>query len=275
MRGSLQIAAVKAPGFGDRRKAMLEDIAILTGGIVVSPDLGMKLETITLDMLGSARRVTIDKDNTTIIDGAGDPAAIAGRVETIKQQIALTTSDYDGEKLQERLAKLAGGVAIIRVGANTEVEMRERKDRVDDALHATRAAVEEGIVPGGGTALLYAARALDGLVGANDDQTRGIRIVRAALSAPLRQIVENAGRDGGVVAARLIEGNDRDTGFNAQTEAYENLVAAGVIDPTLVVRSALQDAASVAGMLLTTEVAIVDFTERSPNSPLLSGADGF
>ena len=275
LRGSLQIAAVKAPGFGDRRKAMLEDIAILTGGVVVSPDLGMKLETVTLDMLGSARRVTIDKDTSTIVDGAGDPAAIAGRVEAIKQQIALTDSDYDGEKLQERLAKLAGGIAIIRVGATTEVEMRERKDRVDDALHATRAAVEEGVVPGGGTALLYASRSLDGLTGANDDQTRGIDIVRAALSAPLRQIAENAGHDGGVVAARLIDGNDPDTGFNAQTERYENLVAAGVIDPTLVVRSALQDAASVAGMLLTTEVAIVDFTEHSPRSPVMAGVDGF
>ncbi|AOH84418.1 molecular chaperone GroEL [Sphingomonas panacis] len=275
LRGSLQIAAVKAPGFGDRRKAMLEDIAILTGGVVVSPDLGMKLETVTLDMLGSARRVTIDKDTSTIVGGAGDAAAIAGRVEAIKQQITLTDSDYDGEKLQERLAKLAGGVAIIRVGATTEVEMRERKDRVDDALHATRAAVEEGVVPGGGTALLYASRTLDGLTGENDDQTRGIDIVRAALSAPLRQIAENAGHDGGVVAARLIEGNDPDTGFNAQTERYENLVAAGVIDPTLVVRSALQDAASVAGMLLTTEVAIVDFTEHSPRSPVTAGADGF
>ncbi|RZF60966.1 chaperonin GroEL [Sphingomonas populi] len=275
LRGSLQIAAVKAPGFGDRRKAMLEDIAILTGGVVVSPDLGMKLETVTLDMLGTARRVTIDKDTSTIVGGAGDPAGIAGRVEAIKQQIALTDSDYDREKLQERLAKLAGGVAIIRVGATTEVEMRERKDRVDDALHATRAAVEEGVVPGGGTALLYASRTLAGLTGENDDQTRGIDIVRAALSAPLRQIAENAGHDGGVVAARLIEGNDPDTGFNAQTERYENLVAAGVIDPTLVVRSALQDAASVAGMLLTTEVAIVDFTEHSPGSPITAGADGF
>jgi len=275
LRGSLQIAAVKAPGFGDRRKAMLEDIAILTGGVVVSPDLGMKLETVTLDMLGTARRVTIDKDTSTIVGGAGDPAAITGRVDAIKQQITLTDSDYDREKLQERLAKLAGGVAIIRVGATTEVEMRERKDRVDDALHATRAAVEEGVVPGGGTALLYASRTLDGLTGENDDQTRGIDIVRAALSAPLRQIAENAGHDGGVVAARLIEGNDPDTGFNAQTERYENLVAAGVIDPTLVVRSALQDAASVAGMLLTTEVAIVDFTEHSPRSPATAGADGF
>jgi chaperonin GroEL len=275
MRGGLQVAAVKAPGFGDRRKAMIEDLAILTGGTVISSDLGMKLETITLDMLGTAKRVTIDRDDTTIIDGAGDPAAIAGRVAAIKQQIALTTSEYDGEKLQERLAKLAGGVAIIRVGASTEVEMRERKDRVDDALHATRAAVEEGIVAGGGTALLYAAAALDGLSGDNDDQTRGIDIVRHALSAPLRQIAENAGYDGGVVAARLTDKRDPNVGFNAQTGVYEDLLAAGVIDPTLVVRSALQGAASVAGLLLTTEVAIVDHGDRSPHSPAMSGAQGF
>ncbi|MEI9850810.1 MAG: chaperonin GroEL [Sphingomonas sp.] len=275
LRGGLKVAAVKAPGFGDRRKAMLEDIAILTRGEVISADLGTKLESVTLEMLGSARRVTIDKDDTTIIDGAGDAAAIAARVVAIKQQIEATTSEYDQEKLQERLAKLTGGVAIIRVGASTEVEMRERKDRVDDALHATRAAVEEGIVPGGGTALLYASRALDDLTGANDDQTRGIDIVRRALSAPLRQIAENAGHDGGVVAGRLIDGNDQDMGFNAQTEVYENLVEAGVIDPTLVVRSALQDAASVAGLLLTTEAAIVDFSESSPASPTMAADGGF
>jgi chaperonin GroEL len=275
MRGGLQVAAVKAPGFGDRRKAMIEDLAILTGGTVISSDLGMKLETITLDMLGTAKRVTIDRDDTTIIDGAGDPAAIAGRVAAIKQQIALTTSEYDGEKFQERLAKLAGGVAIIRVGASTEVEMRERKDRVDDALHATRAAVEEGIVAGGGTALLYAAAALDGMSGDNDDQTHGIDIVRHALSAPLRQIAENAGYDGGVVAARLTDKRDPSVGFNAQTGVYEDLLAAGVIDPTLVVRSALQGAASVAGLLLTTEVAIVDHGDRSPHSPAMSAAQGF
>jgi len=257
LRGGLKVAAVKAPGFGDRRKAMLEDIAILTKGMVVSEELGIKLEGVTLDMLGTARRVSIDKDDTTIVDGAGDPAVIAARVEAIRQQIENTSSEYDQEKLQERLAKLSGGVAIIRVGASTEVEMLERKDRVDDALHATRAAVEEGVLPGGGTALLHAASALDGLTGDNDDQNRGIAIIRQALSAPLRQIAENAGHDGGVVCAKLIEGNDPDIGFNAQTEVYENLVRSGVIDPTLVVRSALQDAASVAGLLLTTEAAIV------------------
>ncbi|MGK6319469.1 chaperonin GroEL [Sphingomonas sp. DT-204] len=275
LRGSLQVAAVKAPGFGDRRRAMLEDIAILTDSVLVSPDLGIRLEGVTLDMLGSARRVTIDRDDTTIVDGAGDSAAIAGRVAMLKQQIELSTSEYDQEKLQDRLAKLAGGVAIIRVGASTEVEMRERKDRLDDALHATRAAVEEGIVPGGGAALFYACRALDGRKGANDDQTRGIDIIRKALSAPLRQIAENAGHDGGVVAARLIGGNDQDIGFNAQTEHYENLIEAGVIDPTLVVRSALQDAASVAGLLLTTEAAIVDFSESSPASPTMAPSGGF
>ncbi|KRC80273.1 chaperonin GroEL [Sphingomonas sp. Root241] len=258
LRGGLKVAAVKAPGFGDRRKAMLEDIAVLTGSEAISEDLGIKLESVTLAMLGTARRVTIDRNDTTIIEGAGDSAAIAGRVEAIKQQIALTDSEYDQEKLQERMARLGGGVAILRVGASTEVEMRERKDRVDDALHATRAAVEEGVLPGGGTALLYASLALQGMAGANDDQTRGIQIVREALSAPLRQIVENAGQDGGVVAGRLIDGGDPEMGFNAQTETYENLVATGVLDPTLVVRAALQDAASVAGLLLTTEVAIVE-----------------
>ncbi|MEG3148723.1 chaperonin GroEL [Sphingomonas sp. ZT3P38] len=258
LRGGLKVAAVKAPGFGDRRKAMLEDIAILTNAQTVSEDLGIKLESVTIEMLGTAKRVTIDKDNTTIVDGAGAPEAISGRVEAIKQQIENTTSDYDQEKLQERLAKLAGGVAIIKVGASTEVELRERKDRVDDALSATRAAVEEGIVPGGGTALLYASKALDAMKGANDDQTRGIDIVRTALQAPLRQIAENAGHDGGVVAGKLIDGNDQNMGFNAQTERYENLVQSGVIDPTKVVRSALQDAASVAGLLLTTEAAIAD-----------------
>jgi chaperonin GroEL len=275
MRGGLKVAAVKAPGFGDRRKAMLEDLTVLTGATVVSPDLGIQLEAVALDSLGTARRVTIDKDDTTIINGAGDAAAIAGRVAAIKQQIELGGSDYDQEKLQERLARLAGGVAILRVGASTEVEMIERKDRVDDALHATRAAVAEGVLPGGGTALLYASRALDGLTGASEDQTRGIDIVRQALSAPLRQIAENAGHDGGVVAGRLLDGDDEDMGFNAQTDVYENLVGAGVIDPTLVVRSALQDAASVAGLVLTTEVAIVDFSENSPASPTMAGAAGF
>lgn len=263
LRGGLKVAAVKAPGFGDRRKAMLEDIAILTAGQTVSEELGTKLENVTLDMLGTAKRVTIDKDNTTIVDGAGDADAIKGRVDAIRAQIENTTSEYDQEKLQERLAKLAGGVAIIKVGGSTEVEVKERKDRVDDALHATRAAVEEGIVPGGGTALLYASRSLDGLKGINDDQTRGIDIIRTALQAPLRQIAENAGHDGGVVAGRLMEQKDENLGFNAQTETYENLVQSGVIDPTKVVRSALQDAASVAGLLITTEAAVAEASEGS------------
>jgi chaperonin GroEL len=258
LRGGLKVAAVKAPGFGDRRKAMLEDIAILTGGHVISEEMGIELKNVTLDMLGTAKRVKIDKDTTTIIDGAGTEDAIKGRVEAIRVQLENTTSDYDQEKLQERLAKLAGGVAIIRVGGASEVEVKERKDRLDDALHATRAAVEEGIVPGGGTALLYASKALDDLTGANDDQRRGIDIIRKALQAPLRQIAQNAGYDGGVVAGRLIDGNDQTQGFNAQTEVYEDLVAGGVIDPTMVVRSALQDAASVAGLLLTTEAAVVE-----------------
>jgi chaperonin GroEL len=271
LRGGLKVAAVKAPGFGDRRKAMLEDISVLTAGQTVSEDLGMKLEGVTLDMLGTAKRVTIDKDTTTIIDGAGTADAIKGRVEAIRQQIENTTSDYDKEKLQERLAKLSGGVAIIRVGGSTEVEVTERKDRVDDALHATRAAVEEGIVPGGGTALLYASRAITDLKGANDDQTRGVDIIRQALQAPLRQIAQNAGHDGGVVAGRLIDGNDQEFGFNAQTEVYENLVQAGVIDPTLVVRSALQDAGSIAGLLITTEAAIADWVEDSADIATTGG----
>jgi chaperonin GroEL len=261
LRGSLKVAAVKAPGFGDRRKAMLEDIAILTKGEIVSEELGIKLENVTLDMLGTAKRVTIDKDNTTIVDGAGEADAIKARVESIRAQIENTASEYDQEKLQERLAKLAGGVAIIKVGGSSEVEVKERKDRVDDALHATRAAVEEGVIPGGGTALLYASKALNGLKGENDDQTRGIDIVRKALQAPLRQIAENAGHDGGVVAGRLLDGGDENLGFNAQTEQYENLFQSGVIDPTKVVRCAIQDAASVAGMLITTEAAIADLGE--------------
>ena len=261
LRGGLKVAAVKAPGFGDRRKAMLQDIAILTKGEMVSEDLGIKLENVTLGMLGQAKRVTIDKDNTTIVDGAGDEADIKARVGEIKAQMEATTSDYDREKLQERLAKLAGGVAVIKVGGASEVEVKERKDRVDDALHATRAAVEEGIVPGGGTALLYATKALDGLEGANDDQTRGVDIVRRALQAPVRQIATNAGHDGAVVAGKLVDANDETLGFNAATDTYENLVAAGVIDPTKVVRTALQDAASVAGLLITTEAAIVDKPE--------------
>jgi chaperonin GroEL len=264
LRGGLKVAAVKAPGFGDRRKAMLEDIAILTGGEMISEDLGIKLENVTLNMLGQAKRITIDKDNTTIVDGNGTRQAIEARVGAIRQQIDTTTSDYDREKLQERLAKLAGGVAVIKVGGSSEIEVTERKDRVEDALHATRAAVEEGIVPGGGVALLYATAALADLKGENDDQTRGIDIVRKALQAPLRQIAENAGHDGAVVAGKLIEGKDENFGFNAQTEIYEDLVKAGVIDPTKVVRSAIQDGASVAGLLITTEAAIVDIQEGKP-----------
>jgi chaperonin GroEL len=261
LRGGLKIAAVKAPGFGDRRKAMLEDIAILTKGEMISEDLGIKLETVTIGMLGQAKRVTIDKDNTIIVDGAGESDAIKGRVEAIRAQIENTTSDYDKEKLQERLAKLAGGVAVIKVGGSTEVEVKERKDRVDDALHATRAAVEEGIVPGGGTALLYATKALEGMKGVNDDQTRGIDIIRRAIVTPLRQIAANAGFDGAVVSGNLLRENDETMGFNASTDVYENLVTSGVIDPTKVVRTALQDAASVAGLLITTEAAISDAPE--------------
>ena len=274
LRGGLKVAAVKAPGFGDRRKAMLEDIAILTGGQMISEDLGIKLETVTLNMLGTAKRVTIDKENTTLVDGAGDHEGIKGRVEQIRAQVESTTSDYDREKLQERLAKLAGGVAVIKVGGATEVEVKERKDRVDDALHATRAAVEEGIVPGGGTALLYAAKALDGLKGANDDQTRGIDIVRKALQSPVRQIAENAGHDGAVIAGKLNEQSDTNFGFNAQTEVYEDLVKAGVIDPTKVVRTALQDAASVAGLLITTEATIAERPDDKPAMPAMPGGMG-
>jgi chaperonin GroEL len=271
LRGGLKIAAVKAPGFGDRRKAMLQDIAILTQGEMISEDLGIKLESVTLNMLGQAKRVSIDKDNTTIVDGAGGADEIKARVEQIRAQIETTTSDYDREKLQERLAKLAGGVAVIKVGGATEVEVKERKDRVDDALHATRAAVEEGIVPGGGTALLYATKALEGLKGANDDQTKGIDIVRKAIMAPLRQIAENAGHDGAVVSGNLLREGDQNQGFNAATDTYENLKAAGVIDPTKVVRTALQDAASVAGLLITTEAAISEKPEDKPAMPPMGG----
>jgi chaperonin GroEL len=271
LRGGLKVAAVKAPGFGDRRKAMLGDIATLTAGEMISEDLGIKLESVTLGMLGEAKRVTIDKDNTTIIDGAGSADEIKARVEQIRSQIETTTSDYDKEKLQERLAKLAGGVAVIKVGGASEVEVKERKDRVDDALHATRAAVEEGIVPGGGTALLYATIALDGLKGANDDQTRGIDIVRKAIQTPLRQIAENAGHDGAVVAGNLLREGDQTQGFNAAPDVYENLVATGVIDPTKVVRIALQDAASVAGLLITTEAAISD---KPDDKPAMGGMPG-
>ncbi len=271
LRGGLKVAAVKAPGFGDRRKAMLQDIAILTKGEMISEDLGIKLESVTLGMLGQAKRVSIDKDNTTVVDGAGEGADIKARVEQIRAQIETTTSDYDKEKLQERLAKLAGGVAVIKVGGASEVEVKERKDRVDDALHATRAAVEEGIVPGGGTALLYATKALAGMKGANDDQTKGIDIVRKAIATPLKQIASNAGHDGAVVSGNLLREDDETQGFNAATDVYENLVKAGVIDPTKVVRIALQDAASVAGLLITTEAAIA---ERPEDKPAMGGMPG-
>ena len=262
LRGGLKVAAVKAPGFGDRRKAMLEDIAILTGAQVVSEDLGIKLENVKLDMLGRAKKVTIDKDDTTIIGGAGKKADIEGRCTQIRAQIEETTSDYDREKLQERLAKLAGGVAVIKVGGASELEVKERKDRVDDALNATSAAVEEGIVPGGGVALLYAGKALDKLTTENDDQRVGIDIVRKAIAAPTRQIVENAGADGSVVVGKLLEGKGQNLGYNAQTGVFEDLVKAGVIDPTKVVRTALQDAASVAGLMITTEVMVAEKPEK-------------
>ncbi|WP_281300400.1 MULTISPECIES: chaperonin GroEL [unclassified Iodidimonas] len=261
LRGGLKVAAVKAPGFGDRRKAMLEDIAILSKGQVVSEDLGIKLENVTLDMLGTAKKVTITKDDTTIVGGAGDSDDIKARCEQIRAQVENTNSDYDKEKLQERLAKLSGGVAVIKVGGVTESEVKERKDRVDDALHATRAAVEEGIVAGGGTALLYATRVLIDLKGQNDDETKGIAIVRRALEAPVRQIASNAGFDGAVIAGKLLEQTDTSFGFDAQKEEYCNLVERGIIDPTKVVRHALQDAASIAGLLITTEALIADAPE--------------
>jgi len=258
LRGGLKIAAVKAPGFGDRRKAMLQDIAILTGGQVISEDLGMKLESVTMDMLGSAKKIQITKDETTIVDGAGEKAEIAARVAQIRGQIEETTSDYDREKLQERVAKLAGGVAVIRVGGMTEIEVKERKDRVDDALNATRAAVQEGVVVGGGVSLVQGAKALEGLKGENSDQNAGIAIVRRALEAPLRQIAENAGVDGAVVAGKIRESDDKSFGFNAQTEEYGDMFKFGVIDPAKVVRTALQDAASIAGLLITTEAMVAD-----------------
>ncbi|MCZ6743120.1 MAG: chaperonin GroEL [Alphaproteobacteria bacterium] len=262
LRGGLKVAAVKAPGFGDRRKAMIEDIAILTGAQVVSEDLGIKLENVKLDMLGRAKKVTIDKDDTTIIDGGGKKADIEGRCTQIRTQIEETTSDYDREKLQERLAKLAGGVAVIKVGGASEIEVKERKDRVDDALNATTAAVEEGIVPGGGVALLYATKGFDKLKTENDDQRVGIDIVRRAVRVPTRQIVENAGDDGSVVVGKLLEGKGQNLGYNAQTGVFEDLVKAGVIDPTKVVRTALQDAASVAGLMITTEVMVAEKPEK-------------
>ena len=258
LRGGLKIAAVKAPGFGDRRKAMLQDLAVLTGGQVISDDLGMKLESVTMDMLGSAKKVSITKDETTIVEGAGDKADIEARVAQIRNQIEETTSDYDKEKLQERVAKLAGGVAVIRVGGMSEVEVKERKDRVDDALNATRAAVQEGIVVGGGVALIQAGKVLEGLKGANSDQDVGITIIRKALEAPLRQIAENSGVDGSVVAGKIRESTDLTFGFNAQTEEYGDMFKFGVIDPAKVVRTALQDAASVAGLLITTEAMVGD-----------------
>ncbi|RVU02170.1 chaperonin GroEL [Novosphingobium umbonatum] len=267
LRGGLKVAAVKAPGFGDRRKAMLEDIAILTEGNVVSEELGTKLENVTVPMLGRAKKVIIDKDNTTIVDGAGARAEIDARVTQIRAQIEATTSDYDREKLQERVAKLAGGVAVIRVGGATEVEVKEKKDRVDDALHATRAAVEEGILPGGGIALLRAAKALEGLKAANDDQQSGIDIIRRALRAPVRQIADNAGEDGAYIVGKLLESDDYNQGFNAANGQYEDLVHAGVIDPAKVVRTALQDAASVAGLLITTEAIIVDAPKEDKPAP--------
>ena len=268
LRGGLQVAAVKAPGFGDRRKAMLEDIAVLTAGNVVSEDLGIKLENVTVNMLGRAKKVVIDKDDTTIIDGAGQKSDIDGRAAQIRQQIETTTSDYDREKLQERLAKLAGGVAVIRVGGATEVEVKEKKDRVDDALHATRAAVEEGILPGGGIPLLRAVKALESLSAANDDQKAGIEIVRRALKAPARQIVDNAGEDGAYVVGKLGEGSDYNWGFNAATGEYEDLVRAGVIDPAKVVRTALQDAASVSGLLITTEALVAELPKDEKPAPV-------
>ena len=270
LRGSLKIAAVKAPGFGDRRKEMLQDIAILTGGTVISEEVGLKLETATMDMLGQAEKMTIDKDNTTVVNGRGEKEQIEARVKQIRAQIETTTSDYDKEKLQERLAKLAGGVAVLYVGAASEVEMKEKKDRVDDALSATRAAVEEGIVPGGGVALIRSINALADFNGENEDETTGIAIVRRALEEPLRQIVTNAGDEGSVVVQKVKEGKD-DFGYNARTEVYENLLDAGVIDPTKVVRIAIENAASIAGMLLTTESIIADEKEDLPPMPPMGG----
>jgi chaperonin GroEL len=270
LRGGLRVAAVKAPGFGDRRKAMLEDIATLTGGQLISEDLGIKLENVTIDMLGKAKKVSITKDDTTIVDGSGDKPDIEARIGQIKRQIEDTTSDYDKEKLQERLAKLAGGVAVVRVGGSTEVEVKEKKDRVDDALNATRAAVEEGIVPGGGVALLKASLVLAGLKGDNADQDAGIAIVRRALQAPIRQIAENAGVEGSIVVGKVMENSSSTFGFDAQKEEYVDLIAAGIIDPAKVVRTALQDAASVAGLMITTEAAIVE----APKKAAAGGAPG-
>jgi len=269
LRGGLKVAAVKAPGFGDRRKAMLEDIAILTSGQVISEDLGIKLENVSLDMMGSAKRVAITKEETTIVEGSGKKKEIEGRCNQIRAQIEETSSDYDREKLQERLAKLAGGVAVLNIGGATEVEVKEKKDRVDDALNATRAAVEEGIVPGGGVALLYASKALAKLEGDNNDQKVGVDIVRRALQAPVRQIAENAGVDGAVVAGKLLEGKGGSHGFDAQSETYTDLVKAGIVDPTKVVRTALQDAASIAGLLITTEAMVAEAPDNTPAAPAM------
>ncbi len=274
LRGGLKIAAVKAPGFGDRRKAMLQDIAILTGGQVISDDIGIKLESVTLDQLGRAKKVVIEKEDTTIVEGAGDKADIEGRVAQIRAQVEGTTSDYDREKLQERLAKLAGGVAVIRIGGVTEVEVKEKKDRVDDALNATRAAVEEGIVPGGGTALLRAVQVLDGLSVANPDQKTGIDIIRRALQAPARQIASNAGDDGSLVVGKVLENADYNFGYNAQTGEFVDMIKAGVLDPTKVVRTALQDAASVAGLLITTEALVAELPKKDAAAPAMPGGGG-
>ena len=276
LRGGLKVAGVKAPGFGDRRKAMLEDLAILTGGQVISEELGIKLESVTMDMLGDAKKITITKDTTTVIDGAGDKDAIAARVNQIRALIEDTTSDYDKEKLQERLAKLAGGVAVIKVGGATEIEVKERKDRVDDALNATRAAVEEGVVPGGGVALVHAGKVLEGLKGDNADQAAGIAIIRKALQAPLRQIAENAGVDGSVVAGKIVENTSKTFGYDAQSEQYGDMLKAGVIDPTKVVRIALEYAASVAGLLITTEAMVADkpTAANSSGMPDMGGMGG-
>ncbi|RTL72255.1 MAG: chaperonin GroEL [Hyphomicrobiales bacterium] len=274
LRGGLKVAAVKAPGFGDRRKAMLEDIAVLSGGQVISEDLGIKLENVTLNLLGRAKKVTIDKENTTIVDGAGKKADIDARVKQIKAQIEETTSDYDREKLQERLAKLAGGVAVIKVGGATEIEVKERKDRVDDALHATRAAVEEGILPGGGVALLRSLKAIEQINVANEDQRTGLNIVRRAIQAPAKQIATNAGEDGSVIAARILENATYTWGYDAQTGEYGDMIAKGIVDPTKVVRTALQDAASVAGLLITTEAMIAEKPKKeTPAAPPMGGMD--
>ena len=277
LRGGMKVAAVKAPGFGDRRKAMLEDLAVLTAGQVVSEDLGIKLENVTMDMLGTAKKVIITKDETTVVEGAGKKKNIQDRCHQIRSQIEETTSDYDKEKLQERLAKLAGGVAVIRVGGATEIEVKERRDRIDDALNSTRAAVEEGVVPGGGVALLYSIKALDKVTGANDDQRVGVEIVRRALQAPVRQIAENAGHDGAVIAGKLLEKKDKNFGFDAQNGKYVNMIKNGIIDPTKVVRTALQDASSVAGLLITTEAMVAEKPEKKdpmPSAPDMGGMGG-